>query len=294
MINDQWAGQPQGSAGAMRGSIAGTDRIFPEIRAIAAFIVLVLIIASAILYLMPDRTAEFFAWTIKPNMTPLLMGAGYLSGAWFFVGALRARGWHEITRGFFPITAFTWFMGLATFLHWDRFNHTHISFYAWTILYVVTPFLVPALWFRNRVTDPGTLGADDVAVPERVRLAATVVGGGMLVIALFLFILPDVAISIWPWTLTPLTARVVAGWFALPGVVGLVLGREARWSSWIILIQSQLIALGLILVAVARAWSDFKTANPLTWVFIAGIAGLLAAAAALYFMMESRRRNRAA
>lgn len=294
MTNDQLAGQPQGSAGALRNSVAGTDRIFPEIRAIAAFIVLVLIIASAILYLMPDRTAEFFAWTIKPNMTPLLMGAGYLSGAWFFVGALRAKGWHEITRGFFPITAFTWFMGLATLLHWDRFNHTHVSFYAWAILYVVTPFLVPALWFRNRVTDPGTLGAGDVAVPERLRLAATVVGAGMLVIALFLFILPDVAISIWPWTLTPLTARVVAGWFALPGVVGLVLGREPRWSAWRILIQSQLIALALILAAVVRAWGDFKTANPLTWVFIAGITGILAAALALYLSMETRRRTRAA
>jgi hypothetical protein len=294
MINDQLTGQPQGSAGAMRSALAGTDRIFPEIRVIAAFIVLVLIIASAILYLMPDRTADFFAWTIKPNMTPLLMGAGYLSGAWFFIGALRAKGWHEITRGFFPITAFTWFMGLATVLHWDRFNHNHVSFYAWTILYIITPFLVPALWFRNRVTDPGTLGAGDIAVPERIRLAATVVGAGMLVIALFLFVVPDVAISIWPWQLTALTARVVAGWFALPGVVGLVLGREARWSAWRILIQSQLIALALILVAVVRAWGDFKTANPLTWVFIAGITGLLAAATALYFAMDARRPNPAA
>src|SRR5690242_16520688 len=36
MINDKLAGQPHGSAGAMRRSVAGTDRIFPEIRAIAA------------------------------------------------------------------------------------------------------------------------------------------------------------------------------------------------------------------------------------------------------------------
>jgi hypothetical protein len=49
------AGRPQGSAGAMRSALAGTDPIFPEIRVIAAFIVLVLVIASAILYLMPDR-----------------------------------------------------------------------------------------------------------------------------------------------------------------------------------------------------------------------------------------------
>jgi hypothetical protein len=74
-------------------------------------------------------------------------------------------------------------------------------------------------------------------------------------------------------------------------VVGLVLGREARWSAWRMLIQSQLIALALILVAVVRAWGDFKTANPLTWVFIAGITGLLAAATILYFAMDTRRRS---
>ena len=43
-------------------------------------------------------------------MTALLMGAGYLSGAWFFVRAFFAPKWHWVGWGFLAITTFTWFM----------------------------------------------------------------------------------------------------------------------------------------------------------------------------------------
>ncbi|HUS13896.1 MAG TPA: hypothetical protein VM536_02660 [Chloroflexia bacterium] len=276
-------------ADAGRGAAVRDDRIFPEIRVVGAIIVLVLIVASAILYLMPTRTGDFFAWTINPTMTPMLMGAGYLSGGWFFFRAVRATRWHHITWGFPAITAFVWFMGLATFLHYEKFNHTHVSFYAWLFLYVVTPFLVPALWFRNRVTDPGTPDPVDVVVPAQIRQISMIAGGVMLAIALFLFLVPDVAISIWPWKVTPLTARVVAGWFALPGVVGLVLSRDSRWSAWRIMIEAQMIALVLILVAVARAWDQFNPGYWATWGFVGGIALLLLAVVALYVTMQGRR-----
>jgi hypothetical protein len=289
-----------GTRGAGQPGVVRDDRIFPEIKPIAAFIVAVLIAAVAILYLVPDRTKDFFAWEIKPTMTPMLMGAGYLSGAWFFIRAIMSKQWHHFGNGFLAITTFTWFMGIATLLHLDKFTPGHISFYAWFILYVVTPFLVPFLWWRNRVTDPGTPDPDDVVVPPMVRQFALITGVVLLAIALLVFIFADFVatksaaapngMNIWPWNTSPLTARVIGGWFALPGVVGLIVSREPRWSAWRILIESQLIALVLILVAAARAWGEFHQDNPLTWVFILGIAGLLTGAGALYFTMEARRR----
>ena len=288
------------SVGAGQSGVARDDRIFPEIKPIAAFIVAVLIAAVAILYLMPTQTKELFAWQINPTMTPMLMGAGYLSGAWFFIRAIMSKRWHHFGNGLLAITAFVWFMGVATLLHSDKLNGTQVSIYAWVILYIVTPFLVPFLWYRNRVTDPGTPDPDDVVVPPMVRQIAMVAGVSMLAIALLVFIFADFVatpgaaapngMNIWPWNTSPFTARVIAGWFALPGVVGLIVARESRWSAWRILIESQLIALTLILVATARAWGEFHTDNPLTWVFILGITGLLVGAGALYFTMESRRR----
>ena len=267
------------------------DRILPIIKAVAAFIVCVLVVASIILYGLPDQTTELFAWTIKPTMTPLLMGAGYLSGAWFFVRVVGAQRWHWITWGFPAITTFTWFMGLATLLHWDKFNHGHISFAAWLILYVVTPFLIPALWVLNRRADPGTPDPVDAVMGATIRRVWGVSGLIMLAVGVFLFLVPDTAIAIWPWKLTPLTARVVAGWFALPGVVAVLLAREPRWSAWRIMLEVQMVALALILVGVVRAWSEFNAANPMTWVFIIGLAALLAAATTLYVRMEGIRRQ---
>jgi hypothetical protein len=49
-------------------------------------------------------------------------------------------------------------MLIATVIHWDRFNHgdadaiAAIAFYAWTSVYVVSPFAVFAIWWRNRAT----------------------------------------------------------------------------------------------------------------------------------------------
>jgi hypothetical protein len=88
--------------------------------------------------------------------------------------------------------------------------------------------------------------------------------------------------------------RVIGGWFALPGVVGLVLSREPRWSGWRIMIESQVVALSLILVATFINWNLFNTGNPLTWVFVGGLSLLLIAVLALYAVMESRRRAAAA
>lgn len=232
-----------------------------------------------------------FAWTIKPTMTPLLMGAGYISGSYFFVRLVMGGKWHMFTRGFLPIATFTWFMGLATVLHWDKFDHDHPSFYAWLALYAITPFLVPLLWLRNRRADPGGMEAGDVPVPAGLRRVTGTLGLVMLAIALIVFIFPDLAISNWPWTLTPLTARVVAGWFALPGVVGLAFAADRRWSAWRITLQSQLAGLALILAGVARAWGEFNTSKPVTWVFLFGITGLLAYLTWIYLTMESRRKR---
>jgi len=286
------------AGGSSRAQSVRDDRILPETRFVAFLIPPFLIVAFIMLYFFPQDGVAFngtplFAWTIKPEMTPLFMGGGYISGSYFFVRMIMGGKWHWFTHGLPSIAVFTWFMGLATLLHLDRFNTSHISFYAWSILYLVTPFVVPAIWLRNRGADPGTPDPDVAVVPPMIRMVARIVGAVLLLIALFMFIFPSAAISIWPWTLTQLTARVVGGWFALPGMVGIMTSTDSRWSSWKILIESQSIALVLILISTARAWSNFDTSNPLTWVFIAGIALLLLAVGTLYFVMQSMRGKQA-
>jgi hypothetical protein len=173
----------------------------------------------------------------------------------------------------------------------DRFHHDHLSFWAWAGLYFITPFLAPYVWYRNRDRDPGTFEPGDVAAPRPVRILLGVVGAGEAALALFMFLLPAAAIEIWPWLLTPLTARVVGGWFALHGVLGLALSGERRWSAMRVMVQTQLVTLVFILVAVFRAWPEFDSANPITWIFVLGTAAWLLILAAIYYTLDAGHRK---
>lgn len=268
------------------------DRILPATRWVAALVAPILGLAFIILYFLPGRTGDFFAWTIKPTMTPMMMGAGYLAGAYFFVRVAAAQKWHHVALGFPAVTAFVWFMLFATILHYDRFNHSHPAFIAWLILYLVTPFLIPALWWVNRKTDPRLPDAPDAVIPAWARTIMGIIGAINLGNAFLMLLFPALYIAIWPWQLTPLTTRIVAGWFALPGVVALGVAADSRWSAARITLQSQIFGIALILVAVVRAWGEFDTSKPATWVFVGGLMALLLVVAGLYGWETAVMRNK--
>jgi hypothetical protein len=261
------------------------DRVFGATRLLGAVIVPFLVVAFALLYFFPDDTRHWFAWDVQPTITPLIMGAGYIAGAYFFVRVALATRWHRVHVGFLPVTAFTLFMAIGTSNHLDRFATAHVAFWIWVGLYVVTPVLVPLTWWRNRATDPGVREPGERPLPRGVRPALLVVGAAQSLVALVLLLSPATMIAHWPWALTPLTAQTLGGWFALPGVTALMMGLDGRASAIRITLESQLIGLALILLATARAWEDVDTSNPLAYVFVAGIATLFLALLALEILV---------
>jgi hypothetical protein len=263
------------------------DEINDFTRIVAAIIIPFLVAAFIILAFFPAESGRRFAWEINPAMTALWMGAGYLGGAYFFLRVLLGGAWHRVTAGFLPVTAFTWAMLLATILHWQRFDLGHLPFQIWLVLYVVTPFLVPFVWWRNGAFGVDTAEANEVFVPDIVRAGMGIVGLFLLISALVAFVAPDVAISFWPWTLSPLTARVMGGWFALMGVGGVVMARERRWSAWRIEVESIIFVWhALVLVGAFFHRGDFKPGGG--WFFFAE-AITIGALALLYILMERRR-----
>src|SRR3954468_24836344 len=79
------------------------DRVLPETRLLGAVIVPFLVVAFALLYLFPEDTRHWFAWNVPPTITPLLMGEGYIAGAYFFVRVALDTRWHRIQVGFLPV-----------------------------------------------------------------------------------------------------------------------------------------------------------------------------------------------
>lgn len=267
------------------------DRILPESRWLAALVIPFLAAAFGILYVFPQETGRLFAWKIQPSMSAMMLGAAYAGGIYFFTAVLMTNRWHQVKVGFWPVITFASLLGIATILHWDRFTPGHISFYAWAGLYFTAPFIVLVVWFRNRPQDSGQPELSDAAVPRPVCWVMGIIGLITLGVSLFLFLLPALMINLWPWTLSPLTARVVGAMFALPGLVGLGLAADSRWSSAQIILQAQSFSIVLILGAAARSRADFDPANPGTWLFVGGLAAMLAGTLILYGFVDAQRRR---
>jgi hypothetical protein len=81
------------------------DRIYTITRVVALIVVPFLWLAFLILFFNPESTGERFAWAIKPHMTALYMGAGYLGGSWVFINANIGKHWHRLQGVLLPITA---------------------------------------------------------------------------------------------------------------------------------------------------------------------------------------------
>jgi len=275
-------------ADPLEGTSTPDDRILPVSRILAAVVIVILAVAWVTLFLHPDQTDHRFAWTIASTMTAMLMGAGYGSAAYFYARLLVGQRWHHFGLGLLPTTLFTWMLLAATLLHWDLFHHGTFPFLLWLWVYLLTPIAVPAVWLVNRRRDPRRPEAGDRPYPAWLRAAMIAAGSIMCAIAVWMFAWPQSAIGVWPWALTPLTARTVAAFVALPAVAWIAIATDGRWSAAKRMLETIAVGLVLLLIAVARAWSQFDHGSPLTYAYVGGLVGTLGAIAILYGWMQRR------
>jgi hypothetical protein len=258
-------------------------------RAIAIAIIPILTAAFVILYLFPTRTPQLWAWTIDSHMMAMLMGGGYLAGAYYFFRVATGRQWHRIGVGIPAITLFATLLGVTTFLHWDRFNHDHVSFWAWTALYVTTPVLLPWLWVRNRRFDPAAPEPGERPLPSRIRAVMVTVGALQLLLALALFFRPSLFVEDWLWPLTPLTARSLSAFVGFPAVVYLAFALDRRPSSFQVPIELVTFGLAMIGIASIRAADEFRGPDATLWGYRVGLVVTLALLVALRVLVLKDR-----
>lgn len=267
------------------------NQILLETRRVAALVIPFLVAAFIILFIFPHQTEMLFAWKIQPSMSAMMLGSAYAGGIYFFTGVLRSKQWHHVKAGFLPVITFASLLGIATILHWDKFNHSHVSFFAWAGLYFTTPFIVCLVWLRNRTQDTGKIGDKDTIIPHMARLIMGIFGAITLTVSLFLFLQPGMIISLWPWTLTPLTARVMGAMFALPGIVGLEIAFDNRWSAAILILQSQAFSILLILIASILSSQDYDWTNWSSWIFVGGLGLMLISIIMLIMFTRIQNQN---
>jgi hypothetical protein len=268
---------------------AGPERILPFTRWLAIAILPFLIAAWVILYLFPQNAAQWFAWPIQSAMSARLMASGYLAGAYFFFHAAAGKSWRPVRNGFLPVALFAALMGLTTLLHWSRFTPGHPAFITWAVLYFTTPFLIVAAWLSNRCGFAVTAERHDVPVPVWARRSLGALGCAMLIAVLSFYIDPQSLIQLWPWVLTPLTARAILGFFFLPAVTKIALAFDPDWNAHRLIIQGQVFALALILLGAAFSRADFT--RPGGWVFLTLLGLVILGDLAYDLWMEKRSRG---
>lgn len=275
--------------------------ILPQTRITAAAVPPILIAAFLILYVFPGSENGYydfsgrssFAWPIAPQITSMLLGATYMSGIFYFSYVFLSRKWQKIGIGFLPVALFTWILLITTIWHWNSFTHNHVTFWLWAGLYFTTPFLLPWLWWRNRKHSvPLEINTTDVVIPSAVRAILFFIGIAVVIMGLLLFTLPGEMEKIWPWAITPLTARVLTAPCALFAGIVLAVAWEPRWDVSRGMVRTQLLLPFVFLGAVVASWNDIDTSRALTWLLLGGAGAFLVfGIQGLYFYMEIKRRQ---
>lgn len=222
-------------------------------------------LAGVQLFVFPERTERFFAWTIDFPLTAAFLGAAYWASVAFEVIAARQRVWADARVSVPAVFVFTSLTLVATLLHLDLFHlgpevetTTKAVTWFWIAIYTVVPimmiFLAPRQWRAPGVDPPRRS-----ALPHWIAGVLWVHAVVMLFVGAALFIAPERTASLWPWPLTPLTSRAVGAWV-------LSLGLAAAHSLW----ENDTrrlrpAAVGYIALGVLEAIAALRFVNDVDW-----------------------------
>jgi hypothetical protein len=240
---------------------------------IALAVIFFLADAIQLLFLLPDRTGELFAWAIDVQTTSFVLAAAYVAGAYFFIRVVMVDSWRRVEAGFPAVVVFVWGAAGATALHLDRFIHDGLSFAAWAAIYAVAPVGLPLLYLARRRA--ARVPFADTPLPGRAAIG--VIGGAVVLAALLAFALPQVTIDLWPWELTPLTARIVATVMALFGSLWVSVALHGGTTAARIPLEAHGLGLVFLLIASVRGAGDIDWTNPLAAILVAGVAAMAVA-----------------
>ena len=239
--------------------------------------------AGCPLFLRSGSTDQF-AWTIKPSLTAAFLGAGYWASLVLNLLASRERVWTSVRSVVVPGFVFTTLMLVATLAHTDRFHLGSSSsavgrVVAWTWLAVYVT--VPPLTLAVLVAQVRGSGADPPRtdpLPGWMRAALAAQSGVLIALGVTLFAVPSSADSLWPWTLTPLTARAAGAWLCGTGLTAAFAAVENDLRRIRAMVAGYAALGALEAIALARYPHTPDWSGPAAWLYVGFLASMLALA----------------
>ena len=143
------------------------------------------------------------------GLTPLnarFIAALYLGGGVVILFSAFVRRAVDARIALYALFVITALVLLMTFAYWEEFTTDGVP-WIWMFTYLVDPVVAPFAIVA--------LGIVERAEPGRHRLTALFIGEAVVFggSGIALLLAPDSMVEVWPWTLTPLLARVYAAFF---------------------------------------------------------------------------------
>jgi hypothetical protein len=265
---------------------------------------LLVFLAGAPLLLVADQTAEYFAWTISPQITAAFLGASYWSSGIFEFLASRERIWGRARLAVPAVLVFTILTLIVTLVHINRFHFdfpftdadarttdplTVFGTWMWLAIYAGVPLAMGIILVRQ-----ARMPGDDPPAVARlgwwVRAIIITQASLLILVGTALLLVPTSVAPLWPWKLTALTARAIGAWLiglSLTGVQALYENDRTRLGPAGVVAFTWAIA-QLAIVAVFAGSIDWT--RPTSGLYIAFVVTVVAiGAAAIYANVRSRR-----
>ena len=215
--------------------------------------------------LAPANTTTNFAWPIQPVVMAAVLGGFYITAAPLFLLPLFAKRWQMIRVMILPAALFSTLQLVATFLHWDKFSVGTLPFYVWFASYLLPPpiFVSAYLWYQRQATSGPA--AADARLPVWLNWLLVICGSALTLGAMLVFIFPGLLIPIFPWQLTPLTARSLCAWLIAVGTIMLSMSRENDRTRTRLATPMLILLLPALLIQMIRYADQVNWSNPVLW-----------------------------
>jgi hypothetical protein len=220
------------SAGTSAVGDTAPVRLVPAMRAWLLLDAFLVFVTGIQCFVLAERTADFFAWTINPPLTAAFLGGCYWAALPLVALSAREKTWARARVAVYGVLVFTAVTTLATLLHLDRFHFDaddpmpRMAAWAWMAVYaVVPPGLLVLLLFQER--QAGMAAPRLRLLPGWYRSALVGQAAIMLGAGAIVFVAPEA--DWWPWQLSPLTGRAIAAW---PLGIGLTMAHAAFENDW--------------------------------------------------------------
>lgn len=174
--------------------------------------------AFIILMTIPDKTADWFVWTIKPPVSARLLGIMYLSALLLVLLGLVQPNWARARITLAVIAPFSIAATIVTFFHLSNFlEHPWFHLTYWLSMYLILFVLAPVVFAWQERKHGGRLQVEIPlsAFSQGIAVLGVIVCGAT---GLGLFIDPKIINNFWPWGLSPLVGRIVAVWFSTQAI----------------------------------------------------------------------------